>query len=366
MIRSTLIRALVAFLLGLLPLAALAGQLTGTVAIRERVALPPDAQLELTVVDASAGNVEYRMEHLLRPLGGPLPLRFRIDYDGTRYQSSRYYLRATISWRGQVLFHLEPPLRVRMDNDDVPLQLVLTSTGASRADLAPLPGVPPGGPGLVMPPSGAPVAMTGMFSLLADAPRLVLCADGRGLPVAMEGDFRSLEAAYRRARVRAGQPVLVELHGRIVSRPSMEARRPAEATVLVDRFDAIRPGEACPQARPDAPLRGTTWRLVRLGDRAASTGDPQRDPYFTIAADGAQVSGHGGCNRMSGPVQINGNRIAVGGLAATRMACPALAQETAFFDALERAAAWRVTGQQLELVDSRGTALARFEALPGR
>jgi heat shock protein HslJ len=93
----------------------------------------------------------------------------------------------------------------------------------------------------------------------------------------------------------------------------------------------------------------------------------QRAPQFTIASDGTQVSGHGGCNRMSGPVEIRSDRIGFSRLASTRMACATGQQlESAFFDALERSARWKISGSQLELRDSRGRVLARLEAAPVR
>jgi NlpE C-terminal OB domain len=41
-------------------------------------------------------------------------------------------------------------------------------------------------------------ARTGMFTYMADAAVVQLCADGARLPVAMEGDYQALEAAYWR------------------------------------------------------------------------------------------------------------------------------------------------------------------------
>ncbi|HRO15840.1 MAG TPA: META domain-containing protein [Paracoccus sp. (in: a-proteobacteria)] len=56
---------------------------------------------------------------------------------------------------------------------------------------------------------------------------------------------------------------------------------------------------------------------------AALDGRPLPDGMSPwIERDGNRLSGHGGCNRFGGPVQIGGTSIRVGALASTRMACP--------------------------------------------
>jgi uncharacterized lipoprotein YbaY/uncharacterized lipoprotein NlpE involved in copper resistance len=93
--------------------------------------------------------------------------------------------------------------------------------------------------------------LTGMFTYLADAAGITLCADGRSLPVAMEADYKALETAYLEARPQPGHPVLATLEGLITRRPSMEASHPPRTTLVVERFIAVRPGESC-GAQPGA------------------------------------------------------------------------------------------------------------------
>lgn len=47
-----------------------------------------------------------------------------------------------------------------------------------------------------------------------------------------------------------------------------------------------------------------------------------------------RVAGQAPCNRFSGAIEIDGTAIALGPLAATQMACPDLAAETAFLNSL--------------------------------
>ena len=75
------------------------------------------------------------------------------------------------------------------------------------------------------------------------------------------------------------------------------------------------------------------------------------------------MSGSGGCNRLSGGYTLAGDRLTFGRTAGTMMACvDSMEMERAFLDTLSVVARWRIDGQRLELIDSRGDVLARFEA----
>jgi copper homeostasis protein (lipoprotein) len=96
------------------------------------------------------------------------------------------------------------------------------------------------------------LALTGWFVYLADAASIELCADGSRLPVAMEGDYLALERAYVAARRNAGQAEIVAVQGVIALRPSAEPGQPPRPTLVVERFDGMRPGAACRGASLDA------------------------------------------------------------------------------------------------------------------
>ena len=90
--------------------------------------------------------------------------------------------------------------------------------------------------------------LQGLVRYLADAATIRLCATGQRLPIAMEGDYLRLERAYLKARPgsAAGEPLLVNLEGLITLRPAMEAARPPERTLVVERFVGVHPGKGCP------------------------------------------------------------------------------------------------------------------------
>jgi heat shock protein HslJ len=110
-------------------------------------------------------------------------------------------------------------------------------------------------------------------------------------------------------------------------------------------------------------LVNTYWKLMELDGKPVTVTDNQREPYIVLQADPKQVNGSGGCNRLFGSYETSGSTLTFGGVGSTKMACPSgMDTEVAFLPALGRVARWRITGQQLELSDSTGTPLARFEA----
>ena len=113
-----------------------------------------------------------------------------------------------------------------------------------------------------------------------------------------------------------------------------------------------------------ANIRDTRWNLVALGDKAIAPADTQRaTPHIILAPDSKQVSGSGGCNRMFGVYELSGDNLRFSGVGATKMACKGNMQtETQFLGSLLHVKTWKVVGQQLELSDSTGAVLARFDA----
>ncbi len=122
----------------------------------------------------------------------------------------------------------------------------------------------------------------------------------------------------------------------------------------------------------DEPLEGTPWRLVQLQGQplgAVAVGsDPRAEPRLQFDAARQQVSGSGGCNRLSGGYRRSGgNALRIGPLASTRMACSDAersALETRFVAALEATAAFDLKGAQLTLLDARALPLAVLELGP--
>ena len=208
--------------------------------------------------------------------------------------------------------------------------------------------------------------VSGLFIYMADAAVITLCADGSRMPVAMEGDFPALQAAYMKERP-LGKALLASVEGRIATRPSMEESLPPLDTLVVERFISLSAQGRCERAAGNHPLRGTYWKLVRLGEAPAEMRAGQAEPHLVFASDALQVSGSGGCNRITGAFTLEGDRVHLGPLASTRMACVSgMQQEQRFLESLNHVERYRMSGQQLELLDGSGAVLARFEAAASR
>ncbi|MBL8419034.1 MAG: YbaY family lipoprotein [Dechloromonas sp.] len=208
------------------------------------------------------------------------------------------------------------------------------------------------------------LTLSGTFTYMADAATITLCADGQRLPVAMEGDYKALEAAYRQSGTKPGQPLLASLEGLVAQRPSMEESQPPRATVVVERFINVWPRETCGTPLADSALRGSYWKLVRLGDASVAAAAKQREAHLILANDSLRVSGSGGCNRLTGGFELEGDRLRFGRMAGTMMAClDGMEQEKRFLDTLGQVDRYRIRGSHLELIDAQGVVIARFEAV---
>ena len=114
---------------------------------------------------------------------------------------------------------------------------------------------------------------------------------------------------------------------------------------------------SCATQNSAGEIEEVAWRLTQVGSVAVRS-DHALTLQLTRA--GKQVGGNLGCNRFSGPYQLQGESIRFGALLSTEMACPQLPLETEYTRALEAARKWRVVDGQLDLYDQDGALLARF------
>jgi heat shock protein HslJ len=207
------------------------------------------------------------------------------------------------------------------------------------------------------------LGLRGMVLYFADAARFTECRSGRTWPVAMEADFVALQRAYLEARQRPQTPVLATVEARIAARPKMEGEG-TQPTVVVDRFVAVHPGEACARARSAPSLRNTFWRITRLRDVAITDDQGRREPYLLLLADAPRFAGTVGCNQMLGGVEIAGEAVRFRPGPSTMMACPPPldVQERLFAQVLGTVASWRIDGRTLVLRDGAGRTVAVLEA----
>lgn len=108
---------------------------------------------------------------------------------------------------------------------------------------------------------------------------------------------------------------------------------------------------------PPLNLAGTSWVLTGLIDGTAMRGVAEDHP-FTVAFDAERISGQA-CNSFSGNYTLEDDRIAIGPLSSTRMACPTeelSQQEALLLEVLQTANTANAQYGSLELTapDGRG------------
>lgn len=104
---------------------------------------------------------------------------------------------------------------------------------------------------------------------------------------------------------------------------------------------------------PVQAIAGTSWVLVEIGETADLA---NVTASLSFGQDGT-VEGLGGCNRFSGPYEVDGEALTVGALGATKMACgrPADAVERAYLAVLGAVERWSVGADgRLTLDGARG------------
>lgn len=96
---------------------------------------------------------------------------------------------------------------------------------------------------------------------------------------------------------------------------------------------------------PPGNLVGTEWSLTDVGGRGVVD---YAEGTLTFPETG-KIAGNGSCNRFMGTVEIQGEKIKVGPLAATRRACPpsVMAQEIFYLKTLEESERIAMAGPYL-------------------
>ncbi len=126
----------------------------------------------------------------------------------------------------------------------------------------------------------------------------------------------------------------VKATGKITHKQGVEM---GERTILVVSSMKESPGGTAPASGQTAPLSlsGTDWLLEDLGGRGVID-NVQATLSFP---ESGRVAGNGSCNRIFGPAEISGDKIKLGPLASSRMACPeaVMNQEMKYMEALQSA-----------------------------
>src|SRR5690242_6036163 len=105
-----------------------------------------------------------------------------------------------------------------------------------------------------------------------------------------------------------------------------------------------------------AAIPGNPWTLTGGNDVA---GGEQVAPSITF--NHGQASGSTGCNHFTAPYTVKGDKLDLGQVAATQMACSGAAAdvERAFLVALRNVNTWRLDGSELVLLGDDDKELLR-------
>ena len=331
-------------------------RISGSVTYRERIALSPEAVLEISLADVSRADAPAVVIASRRlPNPGQVPISFELPYpSGEIDQRMSYAVQAKIFDRGRLRF---------ISDHHTP---VLTRGAPERVEmtLARVRGMDAGqgqGENPQTARESAEVALEGMFRYMADAALFRDCRNGRVYPVSMEGAYIDLERAYLGSEIEPGSEVLVRLTGRYLERPAMEGDRNA-VKLVVDSLGEVLPGESC-EPSTHAGLRDTYWKLVEVDGRAVSTAKGAREAHLVLESGEARARGHAGCNNFFGGFSAEGNSLEFSGLGSTMMACPSgMDTEQAFLRALGETSRFEISGESLRLF-AGDRLLARFEAV---
>ena len=180
------------------------------------------------------------------------------------------------------------------------------------------------------------------------------------------------ESVWRGALASGGGDLVVFLAETACSDGMSDDSHPATARVSLPdgRFLAgcCRVPRASGENADAVKLEGVSWRLVSASGIDPATLGALRRPITALFASG-RVAGASGCNQYSGAYALDGDRVTVGPLVATKMACPepALSIESAFQRAFSGGLRAVLSGSRLELTADAGSSpptTLQFEAEP--
>jgi heat shock protein HslJ len=109
------------------------------------------------------------------------------------------------------------------------------------------------------------------------------------------------------------------------------------------------------------PLKGTSWQLMTLGGSALIPGS-EINGFF----EEGQVGGSAGCNSYGGSYQVSGDKLTIGEIIQTEMACldppGVMEQEQEYLQLLGQASSFSIRGHELRITTSGGDTLTFMTA----
>ena len=105
-----------------------------------------------------------------------------------------------------------------------------------------------------------------------------------------------------------------------------------------------------PASKPDASLRGTRWKVIAINSNAYKASAGQREAYIRFRNAENNAEGFAGCNSFTGSFEAEFDRIKLGPMAVTAMACiNEMETEQQFLKALEEMNRYDIRGDTMRL-----------------
>ena len=117
--------------------------------------------------------------------------------------------------------------------------------------------------------------------------------------------------------------------------------------------------------KPNSSLINTYWKLMSIGESKTITLKQEREAHLILKTKENHVSGMGSCNRFFGSFQHEKSELTFSQMGGTMMMCPPnlMEQERDFHQVLQATQAYKISGENLELLDEQGENLAHFKAV---
>ena len=112
----------------------------------------------------------------------------------------------------------------------------------------------------------------------------------------------------------------------------------------------------------DARIENKRWVLVELMGQAVVAAKGRKTAFLQFDSENARVAGNASCNNFFGGYELRaGDRISLGQLGSTMMACPDMTTESTFLQVLQKVDNYAIKDDTLSLHKARMAPLARFK-----
>lgn len=111
-------------------------------------------------------------------------------------------------------------------------------------------------------------------------------------------------------------------------------------------------------------IDSNVWEVVQIGNSVLLGADKTMLPTMKFDAEKKSVSGSTGCNSYTGGYNLDVYGLTFDeNMIMTKMACPNASTETAFLDAIQKAATFEMVGEELLIMDTAGSQVLKAHAV---